>query len=44
MSEFLEQKTGKEGNHWVKYHMIMEHIKEYEKEYGIKIMVLVDDK
>lgn len=44
LSEFLEQKSGKEGKHWMKYHQIMGHVREYEKEYGIKIMLLVDNK
>jgi hypothetical protein len=42
--DFLTQKSGKEGNHWMLYHVIMEHVRKYEKEYGIKIMLLVDNK
>lgn len=42
--DFLEQKSGKEGNHWMKYHMIMEHIRKYEKEYDVNILLLVVDK
>lgn len=44
LTDFLTQKSGREGNHWMKYHMIMEHVRKYEKEYGIKILLLVDDK
>lgn len=44
LTDFLTQKSGREGNHWMKYHMIMEHARKYEKEYGIKILLLVDDK
>ena len=44
LTDFLEQKSGKEGNHRMKYHTIMEHVRKYEKEYGIKILLLVDDK
>jgi hypothetical protein len=43
LPDFLEQKSGKEGNHWMKYHMIMEHVRKYEKEYGIQILLLVAD-
>jgi len=42
--DVLEQKSDKEGNHWIKYHMIMEYVRKYEKEYDVKIPLLVDDK
>ena len=42
LSEFLEQ-IGKEGNHWMNYHWIMDKIKNYEKEYGIKIWLITQD-
>jgi len=42
LSEFLEQ-VGKEGNHWMNYHWIMDIIKNYEKEYGIKIWLITQD-
>lgn len=44
LTDFLEQKSGKEGNHWMTYHMIIEHVRKYEKEYDIKILLLVNDK
>ena len=43
LREYLNKK-GKEGNHWIKYHIIMGHVREYEEEYGIKILLIVDDK
>ena len=36
LSDFLEQKSGREENHLIKYHMIMQHVKDYEKKYEIK--------
>jgi len=42
LSEFLEQ-IGPEGNHWMNYHWIMDIIKNYEKEYGIKIWLIAQD-
>lgn len=44
LTEFLTKKSGKEGNHWMKYHMMMEHVRKYEEEYNIKILLLVDEK
>ena len=44
LAEFLTKKSGREGNHWMKYHMIMEHVQKYEKEYGVKILLLADDR
>ena len=44
LEDFLEQKSGKEGNHWMKYHIIMEQLRKYENEYGVKITLLVDEK
>lgn len=43
LSEYLN-KIGKEGNHWMNYHIIMGYIKEYEEKYNIKILFVVDDK
>jgi len=43
LTEYLN-KIGKEGNHWINYHIIMSHIKEYEEKYGIKILLIVDEK
>ena len=42
LREFLEQ-VGQEGNHWMNYHWIMDIIKNYEKEYGIKIWLIAQD-
>jgi len=42
LSDFLE-KIGKEGNHWMNYHWIMDKIRTYEKEYGIKIWITTQD-
>ena len=43
LSDFLEKKSGKEGNHWIDFHIIMGHVRKYEERYGIKIMLIVDD-
>ena len=40
MSDFLEG-VGKEGNHWMDYHILMEKIKKYEKCYGIKLKIMI---
>ncbi len=42
-AQFLIQKSGREGNHWMKYQRIMEYVRKYEKVY-IKISLLADDK
>ncbi|MGB9124857.1 MAG: hypothetical protein WA833_07165 [Nitrosotalea sp.] len=44
MTDFLTQKLGNEGNRWMKYHRIMEHVQKYEKEHGVKILLLVGGK
>ncbi len=38
LKDFLEQKSGKEGNHWMKYHIIMEQIRKYEKETKLRYL------
>ncbi|HEU5488146.1 MAG TPA: hypothetical protein VFV16_04915 [Candidatus Nitrosotalea sp.] len=43
LSDLLEKKSGKEGNHWIKYHIIMGYVRDYEEKYGIKILLIVDD-
>ena len=40
-SEFLEE-IGKQGNHWMNYHIIMEKIHLYEENYKIKIRIFVE--
>lgn len=40
-SEFLED-IGKQGNHWIDYHIIMGKIHSYEKKYKIKIRIFVE--
>ncbi len=42
LSEFLEQ-IGKEENHWMNYHWIMDKIRTYEKKYGIKIWLITQE-
>ena len=44
LTDFLTKKSGKGGNPWVIYHVMMEHVWKYEKDYEIKIPLLVDDK
>lgn len=41
LEDFLAE-VAPEGNHWMKYHIIMEQIRKYEKDYEIKILLLVD--
>ena len=41
LSQFLEE-IGKQGNHWMNYHIIMDKIHLYEEKYGIKIRIIVD--
>ncbi len=40
LSEFLEN-VGKQGNHWMNYHIIMDKIRTYEKHYGIKLKIIL---
>lgn len=40
LSQFLEE-IGKQGNHWMDYHTIMDKIHPYEKKYKIKIQIFV---
>ncbi|MCH7940685.1 MAG: hypothetical protein IH842_01760 [Thaumarchaeota archaeon] len=42
MSDFLEG-VGKEGNHWMDYHVVMDKIRTYEKKYGIKVWLIVQE-
>jgi len=45
MMEYLVdylQSIGKEGNHWIDYHIIMGKICSYDKKYKIKIMIIVE--
>ncbi|MDE1867424.1 MAG: hypothetical protein KGI08_06920 [Thaumarchaeota archaeon] len=43
LSDFLEKKSGKEGNHWMKYHIILGYVQDYKEKHGIKILLIVDD-
>ena len=40
-SQFLEE-VGKQGNHWMNYHIIMDKIHSYERRYKIKIQIFVE--
>ncbi len=41
LSNYL-QDIGKEGKHWMDYHIIMDKVKGHEKKYGIKIKIIVE--
>ena len=41
LSQFLEE-VGKQGNHWMNYHIIMDKIHSYERRYKIKIRIFVE--
>jgi hypothetical protein len=40
-NQFLEE-VGKQGNHWMDYHIIMGKVRTYEKKYKIKTRIFVE--